>query len=77
MTYFLKRWRTSEKYTLVRHASTDAEASEADIHKVGEDYNKAVQARDAANEKIKSGNRIPLGEWRSGMSAQSIDTDGE
>lgn len=77
MTYFLKRFKPNQKYSLEKFATTNADQSEADTHRVGEDWEDAKQKQKEANDKIKKGDQNPLGEWRSGMSAKSIEPDDE
>lgn len=76
MTYFLKRFKPHQKYSLEKFSTTNAEQSEADTHRVGEDYEEAKQKQKEANEKIRQGDPNPLGDWRSGMGTTlNLDED--
>ncbi len=77
MTYFLRRWNRHERYSLAKFATDDPNHTEADVHRVGEDWEEARQKQKEANDKIRQGDPNPLGEWRSGMSAKSIEPDDE
>ena len=76
MSYFLKRFKPGEKYSIARFVSlVKDENTVGETFPAGEKWDEAKGKQKEANDAINAGNTTPLGEWQSAMSAQSFDLE--